>query len=255
LTFRDSWLHCWLVFLACQAVAFSDDDAEPGRPAPQDQRPVGSYDDTVARQPGATRSQLNLAAEQLEQGNPSAACELLGSYLKAHPWQLPVRWQYAELLAALERREQARLEYQRFLAQAQERGSETERQRIQCHLRLMQLAEAEDDEYSRRLHRGLGLYLLALQRLELGDAGGELPVEGLLCRAAGELTTAHLYRPDAAQPCWYLHKVWSALGQRATALRWLERTHALAPFTYLTPTEQHGLALALRLEERRALRP
>ena len=73
---------------------------------------------------------------------------------------------------------------------------------------------------------------------------GELPVEGLLCKAAGELTLARLERPDEARPCWYLYEVWSHLAQRQSALRWLREADAAAPFSYLTPNEQRRLSLA-----------
>src|SRR5262249_60068786 len=106
----------------------------------------------------------SLAVEQLAHGNSAAACALLGQYLKTHPRHDEIRWHYAELLAGLERRAEARQEYQRFLAQAQERGEETARQRVRCHLRLMEMAEADYDAYATRLHRGVGLYLLSLQR-------------------------------------------------------------------------------------------
>ena len=256
MTVRGSWLVCWLVCLGFQVVACPDDDGEPlAQPPGGEQRPVGYYDPLVVQQPAATRSDLSLAAEQLEQGNAAAACDHLGKYLQSHPLHDEVRWHYAELLARLERRSEARREYLRFLAQAQERGEATAPERIQCHLRLMRMAEADDDESGRRLHRGVGLYLLAVQRAKLGDNDGELPVEGLLCRAAGELTGAYLHGPQAAQPCWYLYKVWSALGQGATARRWLARATALAPFTDMTPAEQRGLALAIRWQQGAPARP
>src|SRR5437763_1610826 len=92
--------------------------------------------------------------------------------------------------------------------------------------------------------RGIGLYLLARQRAALPDSEGELSCEGLLCKAAGELTLARLRRPDEARPCWYLYEVWSELAQRQPALRWLRAAEEAAPAGGLTPAEQRGLQRA-----------
>jgi hypothetical protein len=119
----------------------------------------------------------------------------------------------------------------------------------------MEIADADDDEYALRYHRGVGLYLLAQERAKLGDLNGPLPLEALLCQAAGELTTARSVRPAEAQPCWYLYKVWSALGQESAAKRWLARAMSAASFGPLTPSEQRGLELAYRMRDPPATRP
>ena len=239
MTLRRGWLLASVLVLGCQTLALPgvDADGEAGRP-------LGFYDGTLADDPAATRSALSLAAEALQQGDERAACEYLGKYLTTRPEHSEVRLHYAELLLRLERRTEARAEYQRFIAFAQERGDQTLDQRIVCHSRLLEMALVEDDEYSIRYHRGLGLYLLALERVKLGDIEAVLPVESLLCRAAGELTTARQLRPQEAQPCWYLYKVWSALGQQSAAMRWLQRTAAAAPFALLTAAERRELQLA-----------
>src|SRR5262245_38594264 len=190
MTLRRGCVLCWFVCLGCHAIAFPDDDDGRAQPPTSGDVALGYYDQTVASHPAATRSELSLAAEQLQHGNQAAACDHLGKYLQAHPQHLEVRVHYAELLAALERRQQAAREYARVIAEAQERGEQTLRVQIQAHLHLMELADANGDSYGRRLHRGIGLYLLALERSKLGDPAGELPVEALLCRAAAELTAA-----------------------------------------------------------------
>src|SRR5262249_4423813 len=96
-----------------------------------------------------------------------------------------------------------------------------------------------------RLNRGIGLCLVARERAGLPDPeDGQLSVESVLCKAAGELTMAHLERRDEARPCWYLYAVWSRLGQRQPALRHLREADATAPFSYLTPAEKRDLELA-----------
>jgi len=117
---------------------------------------------------------------------------------------------------------------------------------VHCYSRLMEIAEAEDDEYAEHLNRGIGLYVLACERAHLPNPNeGELSVEAVLCKAAGELTMARMVRRDEARPCWYLYAVWSRLDQRQPALRHLREADALAPFTFLTPAERRDLELAL----------
>jgi hypothetical protein len=264
MTLRRSWLLGCVLCLGCQALVLPDGDADPDAPAASrqdgqtsgnEQRPLGFFDKAVVDDPAATRSHLSLASEALQQGDEAAACEHLGKYLAQRPEHNEVRLHYAELLLRHERQRDAKAQYTRFIAQAQERGDQTLDDRILCHSRLMDIAAAEDDEFGERYHRGLGMYLLSLERVKLGDISGALPVEALLCRAAGELTTAYRERPGEAQPCWYLCKVWSALGQQSAATRWLKRAEAAAPFSLLTPAEQRGLQLALATQNQAARRP
>jgi hypothetical protein len=252
MTLGRGWLVCWVLCLGCQSFALPE-EAESQPQAESGERPLGYYDPTVAQDPAASRSDLAVAAEQLQAGNEAAACEHLGKYLARHPEHFEARQHYAELLAALDRPEAAQAEFARCVAQAQEHGPTTLARRVQCHARLVELAEADDDQYGRRLHRGIGLYLLAVQRAKLGDPGGDFPVEALLCRAAGDLTVAHGRQPVEARPCWYLYKVWSAAGKQAVAMRWLQRARAAAPFTTLTPAERRGLELACRAADRSPL--
>jgi Tfp pilus assembly protein PilF len=254
---RPLCLFCWFVCLGCHSLTLPDGDSDPEQAAAlwqqgqaamragETDRAIGFYEQSLAADPAATRSHLSLAAAYLEKGEDQPACAELEKYLTAQPEHHQVRVHYAELLVRLGRLADAKVEFQRFIADAQERD-DTARQRIHCHSRLMDLAEAEDDEYALHLHRGIGLYLLACERAPLGEADGQLPVESLLCRAAGELGLARARRPEQAQPCWYLYNVWSALGQKQPALRWLRRASDAAPFTLLTPAEQRGLEIACR---------
>jgi hypothetical protein len=107
----------------------------------------------------------------------------------------------------------------------------------------MEIAEAEEDDYSAHLHRGIGLDWLA-QRPATRKAEGELCAEALLCRAPAELVLARRCRSDEARPCWYLSRVWTQLGQRQPAARWLRAAHDKAPLSDLTPAERRGLHLA-----------
>jgi tetratricopeptide (TPR) repeat protein len=205
---------------------------------------IACYQRSLALDPGLNRNHLSLAAAYLARGEEAEALPHLAHYLHAQPDHFVVRAHYAELLLRLEKPAEARREFERFVADAQDNEALARQHLIHCHSRLMEIAETQEDEYGEHLHRGIGLYLLACQRATLADADCTLSSEALLCRAAGELTMARLRKPDEARPCWYLYEVWSHLAQRQPALRWLRAAQAAAPFSHLTPAEQRGLYLA-----------
>jgi hypothetical protein len=215
-------------------------------------RAIDLYEQSLAADAKLTRNYLGLAAAWLDKGEDSRACLHLMLYVAAHPEHLAVRVQYADLLHRLRRLKEARLEYERFVADVQEDEAMAERHLVQGHSRLMQIAAVEQDEFNEHLHRGIGLYLLARQQVRL--EGGELSAEGLLCRAAAELTLARRARPDEARPWWYLHEVWSSLAQSQPAERCLRAAASAAPFSYLTPVEERTLHLTCRQRERSRLR-
>src|SRR5262249_33074183 len=168
----------------------------------------------------------------------------LRQYVAAHPGELLVRAHLAELLLRLKRLSEARAEFEHLIAGAQGDQALSGRHLVHYHSRLMEIAEQTEDEYAEHLHRCIGLYLLACQRAGLAEPDGDLPAEGLLCKAAGELNLARLEHPDEARPCWYLYAVWSKLGQQQPALRCLRAADEASPFTYLTPVEKYDLRLA-----------
>jgi hypothetical protein len=205
---------------------------------------IGHYQQSLKDDPAFTRSYLSLAAAHLEAGDEAASCTNLACYVSAHPEQLALRVQLAELLLRLQRPEEARAEFERLSDDAQQLGEEEAANVIHCQRRLMEIAEAAADDYGEHLHRGIGLYLLARQRADLPDPDDQLPVEGLLCRAAAELAIAHRERPERARPSWYLYVVWSRLAQQQPALRSLQAADAAILSLDLTPAEQQSLELA-----------
>jgi tetratricopeptide (TPR) repeat protein len=207
---------------------------------------IHCYERSLAADPSFARNHLSLAAAYLDKGDEAGACPHLALYLAANPDHLIVRVQYAELLLRLDRPAEARREFRRCAADAQQETDLHVRQLIHCHSRLMEIAEAAEDEYDEHLHRGIGLYLLARESDLRGSGGDDRTPEGTLCKAAAELTLARIQRPEEAQPCWYLYEVWSRLDQQRAAVRSLRETESAAPFTYLSPVEQSRLALALR---------
>ncbi len=259
---RWSWLLCLLAGGAAAGAAPEPLPAarqlwEQGQAAMsqgQADRAIRLYEQSLEVDPTFARNHLSLAAAYLDKGDAEGACPHMGRYLEAHPEHLVVRAHYAELLLRLERPEEARAEFERCAADAQEQQEGLSRELIHCHSRLMELAQAEEDAYAEHLHRGIGLFLLACDRSADQGAEDDLTAEGLLCRAAAELTLARVERPEEARPCWYLYEVWSRLAQRRPALRCLRAAEEAAPFSYLTPAEQARLALATSRREPPPLR-
>jgi hypothetical protein len=271
MTLRRYWVICCLACMGCQTFFFPDSERQgekstgagqmgetlsspnPNLAPAAEKRSDASLERRVQTKGSleTTRSHLSLAAAFLETGDEVSASQELAKYLTDHSEHFEVRLRLAELWLRQGKLAAAREEFTCIIAQSQELGDQTADLRLHCHGALMDIAVALDDDYNLHLQRGLGLYLVALKRAKLPDPHGQLPLEGLLCRAAGELALARDCRPEEAQPCWYLHLVWSALGQEGPARRWLERAKAAAPFTSLTPSEQRGLQWALRAADMR----
>jgi tetratricopeptide (TPR) repeat protein len=200
--------------------------------------------DSLKLDPNLARNHLSLAAAYADQGHDNLAMIHLGHYVAKQPDHLSARLQYADMLYQLQQPKAARVQYERFLADAQEHDELDEEHLVHCHTCLVEIYEASGDAYHEHLNRGLGLYQLACQRAALPDPNGELSVESLLLRAAGELMAARQSRRDEARACWYLHQIWSRLGQKHPATHWLRAAEAAAPLGELTPAETRGLYLA-----------
>ncbi|MFO0928636.1 MAG: tetratricopeptide repeat protein [Gemmataceae bacterium] len=198
--------------------------------------------------PKQVEAHLSLAAAHLAVGQDRQAVPHMAAYLKARPAHCQVRLPFAEVLLRLDETDAAQVQIERFVAAIQDQPPLAGEHLVGCHTRLMEIAERQGDEYAERLHRGIGLYLLAVKRLELGGDEARRTAEELLCKAAAELTLARMTRPGEARPCWYLHEVWTRLGQRQPAVKWLRMAEQGADFSDLTPTEQRELHLAGRME-------
>jgi tetratricopeptide (TPR) repeat protein len=210
----------------------------------QPKEAIRYYEQSLAADGEMKRNHLSIASAYVAQDDPAAAEPHLAKYLAAYPDHAVVRGLYADLLIRLGKMGEARPQFERYIADIQQRP-ELSGKLVRCHSRLMEIAESEGDEYSEHLQRGIGLVLLARERAKLPDADeGELSVESLLCKAAGELGHARSLRKNEARPSWYLYEVWSRLGQSQPALRHLREARAASAFTYLSPAEKRGLAEA-----------
>jgi tetratricopeptide (TPR) repeat protein len=252
---RPTCLCIGVVFLSFAAPAPAQDPAAEarqlwvlGQDAMRRGKPddaIRFYEQSLTADPSQKRAHLSLAAAHVQQGDEAGAAKHLAEYLAAFPDHHVVRAHYAELLLHLHRAHEARAQFERFIADVQDDPQLGPKHLVHCNSRLMEIAEDEGDEYAEHLHRGIGLYLLGCERAGLPDPeDGDLSVESVLCKAAGELTMAHLMRRDQARPCWYLYAVWSRLGQRQPALRHLREADATAAFSSLTPAERRDLELA-----------
>jgi len=210
----------------------------------QPEQALEFYQRSLAADPRLSRAHLSLAAAYLDKGEDAKACPHLTHYVRENPQELTLRVYLADLLLRLARLSEARAEFDRCVAQAQERDDLAAAHLLHCHTRLMEIAEAQEDLYGEHLNRGIGLYILARQRAALKEPTEELCSQALLCKSAGELTLAHIDRPEEARPSWYLHAVWSQLAQSKPARRSLLEALAAAPFSYLTAPEQRELQLA-----------
>jgi tetratricopeptide (TPR) repeat protein len=261
---RGSWILV-VVCLGCHSLPVPEAEPEAERPsaaallweqgqaamrAGQPQEAVRCYEQSLAADPALTRNYLSLGAAYLECGKIDAACEQLAKHLETDPDHVVGRAHYAELLFKLKRLDEARVQFERYVAQAQD-SNEKPRQIIHAFGRLMDIAALQDNEYDEHLYRGIGLWLLARRRAELGDPDGDLPASGLLWKAALELRLAQELRPRQARPCWYLYSVWWAMGKQQAARRWLRSAQDNACFTPLNPAEARELHVAgLALERR-----
>jgi tetratricopeptide (TPR) repeat protein len=168
-----------------------------------------------------SRNYLSLAAAYSAKGDDRRVVEYLTHYVQLEPDHVAIRSHLAEILLRTQHLDAARVHFERCVADLQERPETDPARLIHCHSRLVELAESSEDEYAERLNRGIGLYLLARQRARLPDSADEPAAQGLLFRAARELCAARQEGPYAARPCWYLHLVWSSLGQQQPSERWL----------------------------------
>lgn len=244
----------------CQAV--SPPPVQPPRPAaPVIVRPVAPAAEpppvrTVARpaepplaeeaELPAAPDALSLAADCLDRGDFSAAAGHLEKHVRQFPDQVIFRAQLGDLLVRLDRLPDAQAQFETVTAQAQDGPPIVRNELVHYHTRLMEIGVQRADEYAEYLHRGIGLYLVAvgLEKREADPAD----VERLLCKAAKALKDAQDRRPDDARAAWYLYRVWNQLDQPRPAAKALRQALAAAPFSALTPAEARELAVAGRAE-------
>jgi hypothetical protein len=185
---------------------------------------------------------LAQAARCIERGDDAGAVPYLRKQIEAFPDQIMMRAYLAELLTRLKQVSGAKEQFERFIEAAQLTDGPAKKHQVHCHTRLMELAQERDDLYSEKLHRGIGLYLLAQQKEVYDEDHPELR-EQLLFKAIRELESAQEYRKREARPAWYAWRCWSLLDQPRPAERALQTCQKNAPFSDLTPWERSELRM------------
>jgi tetratricopeptide (TPR) repeat protein len=191
-----------------------------------------------------TEKLLEQAAAALAQGQELAAAVLLEKHLEREPQHLFIRAQVAELFFRQQKWEPSHRHFQECVALSQELGDPAYSYLIHAHSRLVDIAEAEQNVFAEHLHRGLGLYELACHRAKVNDVGKEPSVADILGRAALSLQDARNEDPNAARPHWYLHLIWSRLGQHQAAKQALLQADERKFFAGLTQREKRELQMA-----------
>jgi cytochrome c-type biogenesis protein CcmH/NrfG len=160
---------------------------------------------------------LTRAADCLDRGDEAAAVPHLRAHLAAHPDALMIRAHLAELLLKHGKPDEARGQFERFVADAQLTTGPAHAHLVQCHARLMAIAEADGDAYREELNRGIGLVLLVRKWDADPDRRDEAAAERTLARAAAALRAATAERPGDARALLYLSEVYDRLGQTSAA--------------------------------------
>ncbi|MBX9628071.1 MAG: hypothetical protein K2X82_30015 [Gemmataceae bacterium] len=181
----------------------------------------------------ASDDPLTLAADCLTRGDRPAAAAHLAAYVRGHPDQPMFRAQLAELLFTLDRRPDAKAEFERFVADAQAADGPLRGHLVHCHTRLMQIGQAADDRFAERFHRGVGLLLLAADGAP----------EEVLCQALAALNEAKEARPADPRVHLYLADAHDRAGNRRAAAVARKAARNLARPGDLSPAEATRLAL------------
>src|SRR5262245_15401445 len=177
----------------CAVLSGEGADAPPGYVAEK----KSSDDDTHL---------LKEAAKRLDDGDDAAALPYLSRYVAAHPEHVTIRAHLAELLLKLKKRDEAREQLERYVADAQAQGEPAAKHLVHCHTRLVEIAVEQGDAYAERLNRGLGLFRLG-ERLAMREGGEDDPqTQKVLFQAIAELKLAAKERPEEPRPHWYLHE-------------------------------------------------
>ena len=180
---------------------------------------------------------LTLAAECLGRGDQPAAATHLATYVRGHPDQIVFRAHLAELLLKLDRDAEAKAQFERFVADAQDATGPPRGHLVLCHTRLMEIGQRADDRFAELFHRGVGLLLL------VNDADDDTREE-ILCQALKALTEAKELRPSDPRVHFYLADAHDRAGNRRGAAAERAAVRNLAAPGALTPSESRRLAVA-----------
>lgn len=189
---------------------------------------------------------LTRAADCLDRGDEAAAIPHLRGYIRAYPDAVLVRAHLAELLYRHGEAAEARTQFERFAGDAASTSGPVKERLVQCHTRLMELADAAGDPYRASLHRGIGLLLL----VERWDADpsrrDDIVAEQTLSKALTAFREAKSKRPSDTRANLYLAVTYDRLGQGTSARTAWRAARAGLPDPSLTDAERDQIADAMR---------
>src|SRR5260221_6038129 len=81
-------------------------------------------------------SEIQLAAQCLEKGDERGALPHLSAYLEAHPDHAAIRVHLAEVMLKLDRKAEAKKQFEQYVRDAQQQGGEAGKHFIHVHTRL-----------------------------------------------------------------------------------------------------------------------
>ena len=151
--------------------------------------------------------------------------------------------------AWLKKNPEAKEQFEAFISEAQQTEGPAKKHLVHCHTRLMELAQESNDDFTEKLHRGIGLYLLAKQHALIDENEDPGQTQQLIFKAIHELEATQKMHREDARPSWYLYACWTMLNQPRPAEKALHEAQVNAPFSKLTPGENRELQSARRSME------
>ena len=208
--------------------------------------PIGERVEPSPTARGATPEpdHLAIAAACLDRGDESAALPHLMAHVKARPDAVMIRAYLAELLLKLERVDESRQHFERYVRDADGLGGQPRKHLVHCHTRLMEIAQQKNDAFGESLHRGIGLVLMVRQWDTETNLIDRKMTEQTLANAATALRESTRTRPNDPRGFVYLSEVYARLGQPSAARATAKRGAALLPDAALTDDETTRLTHA-----------
>lgn len=194
---------------------------------------------------------LGRAAECLERGDDRGALPYLRAHVQANPGAVMIRAHLAEVLYRLGKPDEARVQFERVIADTQPLTGGARKHLVHCHTRIMELAQAAHDVYAENLNRGIGLILLVKRWDAEPGRRDEVAAERTLAKALAALRAAHDERPGDARANLYLADALGRLGQVSAARAALHAAKAALPDAGVTEQELERIEMG-SLEDRGA---
>jgi predicted Zn-dependent protease len=153
---------------------------------------------------------LTLATKCLAQNDVRGAAGHLDAYVRVHPDQPLFRFQLAELYLRSGQQAEAKFQYERFTADAQD-SSALQSHLVTAQIKLMEIAQRRNDRFGELFHRGVGLLLLVKQQDTMKDRD-EVFCEEMLCKSLQALMDAKELKPGDPRVRVYLAEVHARAG-------------------------------------------